>query len=205
MVGWRRVRHAAHAGDEADHSCPTHWIDKLLMAMFFCLAMASQSGPVLANGVAPKPLVAAADPTLRQKLGNWRLSVVTSRFSGDVWCVLRSNDNKVIYAQNAVGFRFNHRANTMRAWIKIGAEPAVRWRDMLPELAAQRISITGKNLDAPTDGIIWLPVAQLQHADEVAIQLLPDKPVKVFRMNGFVKMLEAGRKLGCTPDTRFVL
>lgn len=137
-------------------------------------------------------------------IGAWRLRITTSLFSGDVRCRLYRHDREVIYKKSALGFRFDDDADTLQAWIKIDNRAARRWRDMLPALAAQDVPISGKNLDAPTDGIVWLPLSELEQARKVAIQLRPGKRPRLFSMGGFGDLLEAGRRLGCSPDERFL-
>lgn len=169
---------------------------------------------LLVMGVAPAPGHArlrlpllsrvAQEQVQYYGIGAWRLRINSSSFSGDVQCRLYHSDDKVFYRENAVGFRFDGDADTLESWVRLDDAPARRWRDMLPELATQRVPITGKNLTAPTDGIVWLPLSYLGQSQNVAIQLGRKKRPKRFSMEGFGELLEAGRRLGCSPDARFL-
>ena len=137
-------------------------------------------------------------------IGAWRLRISTSLFSGDVQCRLYRRDDKVIYRKNAVGFRFDDDADTLQAWVKMDGGPARRWRDTLPTLAAQRVPIGSRSLVAPTGGVVWLPLSDVEQVSKIGIQLRPGKRPRFFPMTGLMELLEAGRRLGCSPEERFL-
>jgi hypothetical protein len=140
----------------------------------------------------------------KMALGDWHLIVASDSFSGERVCHLRSKNKKVLFVENAVGFRFGRHKDTLGAWVKIDGAPAYRWRDDLPELSRLGVAIDGRNLDAPTDGIVWLPQARLNDANRVDIQLARGKKPKQFHFRGLAGLREIAREMGCSPDNRFV-
>ncbi len=140
----------------------------ILLGIFALFSYPALAGPLTAITVSRQQSVQ------KYQLGEWRLRVDTSAFSDDVQCRLVSRNGLGVYTANAVGFRFDENESPLAAWVKIGNAPVKRWRDFLPELAALRVPITGKNIDAPTDGIVWLPIDAVGRADRVVIQLRRD-------------------------------
>ena len=167
---------------------------------------------LLVAGAAPAavhvrvPLISKAPQVAKRKqvLGDWRLEIVKGRFSGDVACHLRAKDKRVFYVANALGFRFGKRLDTLGAWIRLDGGEAYRWRDDLPELARLGVAIDGRNLDAPTGGIIWIPAAKLADVNRVQIQPRADKRARTYHLRGFAGLREIARTMGCAPETRFV-
>lgn len=169
---------------------------------------------LVAVGVAPSAAPAAVHVLPLRKpsqvakakhvLGDWQLLIARGRFSGDVACRLRSRNGKILYVANALGFRFGKHWDVMNAWVRIDGGAPYRWRDDLPELARLEVAIDGKNLDAPTDGIVWIPAERLADVRQVSIQPRPDKRPRAFRLHGFAGLRDIGRALGCAPETRFV-
>jgi hypothetical protein len=140
----------------------------------------------------------------KMKLSDWRLSIMRSRFSGELVCQLRAKNKKVVFVADAVGFTLGVHKNTLDAWVRLDSNLPYRWRDDLPELSRLDVAIDGRNLDAPTDGIVWLPSSKLETVHRVAIQLNPRKKPRVFHLRGFTGLREIARSQGCTPDVRFV-
>jgi hypothetical protein len=152
------------------------------------------------------PFVQAKSTILKQKksLGEWRLIVEHDSFSGERTCHLRSKNKKVLFVGNAVGFRFGRHKNTLDAWVKVDGAQAYRWRDDLPELSRLGVAINGASLDAPTDGVVWLPLARIEDANRVDIQLWQGKRPKQFHFRGMAGLRDIARETGCAPDTRFL-
>jgi hypothetical protein len=173
-----------------------------------CLAALAASLSFSAPAAAKLRLPLFSGPTqqriLTYGLGDWSLRIVTKTFSGDVRCRLATNNGRIVYVANALGIRFSKHAPVTDAWVKIDDGAAQRWRDMLPALATQRTPIDGRDMDSPTDGIVWLPIAVVEEADTVLIQLREDKHAEVFSLARFSELREAGRRLGCDPETRFI-
>ena len=166
---------------------------------------------LLVAGAAPAaihvrvPLISKAPQVAKRKqvLGDWRLDIFKGRFSGDVACHLRSKDKRIFYVADALGFRFGKRLDTLGAWIRLDGGAAYRWRDDLPELARLGVAIDGRNLDAPTGGIIWIPTAKLAEVNRVQIQPRADKRARTYHLRGFAGLREIARTMGCAPETRF--
>ena len=136
--------------------------------------------------------------------GNWQVQVERSTFTGEVLCRLSARGRKVIYLPDALGFRFNRRLDTTDATFRVDGGAAYRWRDQLPELAHLEVPIDGKRMDAPTDGIVWLPSAMLEKASQVAIQPHPDRRPRIFLLDRFFDARLDARTRGCSPEGRFV-
>lgn len=137
-------------------------------------------------------------------LGDWRLYIVTSRFSVDVQCRLATTNGRMIYTAGALGIRFGKHAPVSQAWVKIGDGTAQRWRDMLPELARLRVPIDGREMDSPTGGMLWIPVTAIEQAGTVAIQLRANQRPRIFSLAQFIELRDAGHRLGCEPEARFI-
>ena len=137
-------------------------------------------------------------------LGDWRLVISRGKFSGDVACGMRSRTGDAVYVADALGFRFGQHLNVLNAGVRIDDGAPYRWRDDLPELARLRVALDGRDLDAPTDGIVWIPAAKLGHANRVTIQPRPDRHPRSFSLRGFAVLREAARRMGCAPEARFV-
>ena len=168
-----------------------------------CLALNDGVGAAI---VIRLPLVSGSSQIVerRHALGDWRLNISRSRFSGEIFCRLRSRSNDVLYVANALGFRFGKHHNVMDAWVKIDGGAPYRWRDDLPELARLGVAIDGRNLDAPTDGIVWIPAAKLSEANRVTIQSRLRRHPRTFLLHGSAGLREIARTMGCEPEARFV-
>ena len=88
--------------------------------------------------------------------------------------------------------------------ISIAKHERIEVYGTLPKLAAQRVPIGGETLDAPTGGVVWLPLSDLERVSRVAIQLSPGKRPRLFALTGFMDLLGSARRLGCSPDELFV-
>lgn len=135
---------------------------------------------------------------------NWGLRVFRDDFSGDVRCRMRSKDGRILYLTDAFGFRFGSHADVMGAWVKIEGGNATRWREMFPELARLRVEIDGRNLDSPTDGIVWIPASKLRGVQKVAIQPRTGARAQEFSLQGFDEMHQRALAEGCTAEARFI-
>ena len=174
------------------------------MSGWACRALAAFLCAVIAGAMLPAPGTASRIATQKRSLGAWRLEITKDRFSAESLCRLRSRNHKMLHVAHAVGFRMGRRADVLQAAFRIdGGEPQ-RWRDQLPELARLKVAIDGRDMDRPTDGIVWLPASLVEDAGQVAIQARPGKRAKTFRMRGFAGLREIGRERGCAPEARFV-
>lgn len=152
------------------------------------------------------PLLSKSSQFVKRKmlLGDWQLQITRGKFSGDIACRLRSRNGKIVYVADALGFRFGKHLDVMNAWVRIDGGEAYRWRNDLPELARLGVAIGGKNLDVPTDGIVWIPAAGLVEVNRVDVQPRPDKRPRTFHLRGFAGLRDIARTMGCTPEVRFI-
>lgn len=164
-----------------------------LLAFIAFVGIAQMDSAAASSGVAQRDLAQ----------GDWRLTIATDRFSGDVACPLRANDGKAFYVGGAVGFQFGRHADVMEAWLRVDAGTVMRWRDQLPELARLRVAIDGRDMSKPTDGIVWLPSALIVEAGSVAIQRKFGQTPRRFSLNGFAALLASAHEQGCRPEARF--
>lgn len=142
--------------------------------------------------------------TRAMQLGDWKLRIVTGRFSRDVRCHLADSKHHIVYAAGALGFHFGHHVNTLSAWMRVdGGEPK-RWQDNLPELTGLGVPMDGPSLDNPTNSTVWIPAAQLADAHRVTIQPRENKTPRIFHLHGFAGLRDIARDMGCTPEGRFV-
>jgi hypothetical protein len=156
-------------------------------------------------GLTTVTVARAAQTTKREtKLGDWRLTVLRSRFSGETTCRLRSRDGRAIYANGALGFRFRQHLDVTNAWYRLDGGAPHRWRDARPTLARLGIAIDGRAMDAPTDGIVWLPAAWLEAINRVDIQPVPGRKARSFHQRGFTGLREIARAAGCTSEQSFI-
>jgi hypothetical protein len=151
------------------------------------------------------PTKVGAKQTITEKrnLGDWRLIVSIDRFSNERTCSLRSRNGRMVYVANAIGFRLGQDVDIVHAFFRVDEGEPHRWRDQLPELARLKVAIDGRDMDRPTDDIVWLPVPLLQNARQVAIQGRPGKRARKFRLNDFVGLKEAADRAGCVAEARF--
>lgn len=168
--------------------------------------LALAAAPGAAPAAVHVPLMPRPSQSTKAKhvLGDWQLLIARSRFSGEVACRLRSRNGRILYVANALGFRFDKHMDVLNAWVRIDGGAPYRWRDDLPELARLEVAIDGRNLDAPTDGIVWIPSARLADVRQVSIQPRPDRRPRAFRLRGFSGLRDIARALGCAPETRFI-
>lgn len=171
----------------------------LIAASALLAAMALACGQALGH-----PRIQLHHPGSPDGNKGWHLSISKDDFSGDVRCRLRSADDRMIYRPHALGFRFGRHDDVLGAWIRIDDGVPVRWRDMFPELARTRVTMSGRDLASPTDGMIWIPVSLLTHTDGVSIQTRRGKRPRVFHLEDFTSTLEDARAQGCVPEERFV-
>jgi hypothetical protein len=170
----------------------THWGAAALLCSIFAAA-------ILPTKVGAKQIT-----TEKRNLGDWRLIVSIDRFSNERTCSLRSRNSRMVYVANVIGFRLGQDVDIVHAFFRVDDGEPHRWRDQLPELARLKVAIDGRDMDRPTDDIVWLPAPLLQDARQVAIQGRPGKRARKFRLNGFADLKEVAVGLGCAAEARFV-
>jgi hypothetical protein len=172
----------------------------------FCIGMvASVVGTPACAAMHGLHLFPKAQVTARKmSLGDWRLRVETSSFSGDTSCHLEDRRHRISYVAGALGFRFGSHVNISGAWVRVDDGAPTRWQDDLPELTWLGVPLEPASLDNPTDGIVWLPADRLEGAGRIAIQTDERKRPVTYTLNGFAKLRDAARTMGCAPERRFV-
>jgi len=160
-----------------------------------------------ASCIAPGAAFGAESPVVVQRYteGQWTLQIASDRFSGEKSCRLRGARGKIVYVADALGFRFAPNRDTTAGWLRIDGGAALRWRDLRPELARLGVAIDGRNLAAPTGGIVWVPAAMLESARTLAVQWRPGERAQRFNVEGVVAIRDRARSQGCRPEVRFVL
>jgi hypothetical protein len=191
--------------DQRGFSRSTNAVSKMcrLFLLFAVLAGASASSLPGANLKVPWLKRSHVSKRVMQ-LGDWKLKIVTGKFSGDVRCRLFDPKHHVIYAAGALGFHFRHHVNTLGAWMRVDGGPAVRWQDSLPELTRLGVPMDGPSLDNPTDSTVWVPATLLTDANRIAIQPREDRSPRVFHLHGFAGLRDIARDMGCVPEGRFI-
>jgi len=165
------------------------------------LAIAAVSGSSLRAGI----VLGHRELVIRtMTLGDWTLRIERNSFSGDVRCHLEDRKHHIVYAANALGFRFKKTLDTLNAWVRIDDQVPHRWQDDMPELMRLQVPLDGASLESPTDGIVWIPTRQVDDANRVAIQPRPDKKPTIYHLHGFSGLRDVARDQGCTPEGRFV-
>ena len=161
-------------------------------------------GP-LPPALAHVPIHFAPPQTTKQSFrqDGWRLTIRTSRFSGDSRCHLEHRQQPISYAAGALGFHFSPRLNTQGAWLKIDDAPPSRAQDETPALIRLGVPLDGPGLDNPGGGVVWIPASRLNGASIVTIQPAANRPPRSFSLKGFVQIRELALARGCTPEGRF--
>ncbi len=136
----------------------------------------------------------------RYGMDGWAVTLRHDAFTGQLECNMHSDDGRMLYQPSAVGFRFRHsRRDTLDAWYRLEDGPAQRWRDRFPTLIAAGVAIDGPGLDDPTDGIVWLPEADVSAVNEVTIRPTRKARPQTFHLGDFAALANAVRRLGCWP------
>ena len=65
------------------------------------------------------------------------------------------------------------------------------------------IAVDGPGLDNPTDGVVWIPIAELANVRHVWIRPNTRHPPTKFIMEGLAAVLLRARTRGCEPDATF--
>jgi len=133
----------------------------------------------------------------------WMVSIKYDAFAQTTRCSLTSKTGRILYQPAAVGFRFAHAEDTLNAVYRIDGAAPQRWQDSYPSLIAAGAQIDGAGLAKPTNGIVWLPIAEVVPAHMVSIRLRKRGKVRLFALAGFAAMLATSRRLGCATDASF--
>ncbi len=132
-------------------------------------------------------------------LGPWRLTLERDGFSEAKRCTLTARGGRLFYHPGAVGFALG-KSDLGDAMVRVDAGVAISFRDLLPELAAARVRISGRDMDRPTDGLVWVPISRLGNAGTVAIAPRFGGRVRRFTVAGFERLVAYARAQGCEPE-----
>ncbi len=120
-------------------------------------------------------------------------------FSGEKRCTLTARGGRLFYQPGAVGFGLG-KSDLGDAMVRVDGGAAISFRDLLPELAAARVRISGRDMDRPTDGMVWVPISRLGNAGTVAIAPRFGGKVRRFTVAGFERLVAYARAQGCEPE-----
>jgi hypothetical protein len=101
------------------------------------------------------------------------------------------------YKPGAVGFRFGRGRNTMEAWYRIDDGPPRRWQDDYPTLIGSGVEVDGSNLSNPSDGVVWIPDADVEGAETVRIRVSSRGSGTVFGLTGLKESLDVADRFDC--------
>lgn len=135
--------------------------------------------------------------------GGWDLHIRHDGFTGQTRCLLASTNRHLRYQPGAIGIRMGKHRNTLTAWYRVDNGAPVRWQDRTAALIGAGVAIDGPGLDNPTGGWIWIPLAEVEQAQSIAVRPDEHRRVRRFVLGGFAPMLEAARRLGCASDNAF--
>lgn len=135
----------------------------------------------------------------RTSIGDWHLTVTTDRFSGERRCAIARHRGNAWYARRLVVFDVGRAINPSDIVIRIDDGDAIRWRDIIPEVARLDPSF------ASNRNARWVPIpaAMIQGARVVAIAPSFGKKPRSFRVGRFGEMYDQAVELGCRTDTAF--
>jgi len=145
--------------------------------------------------------VAASNRLFKQD--GWLLAIKNDAFTGQTTCELFSTNDHMRYQPGAIGFFVGRRRGAFEAWYRVDDGVPVRWQDRSAALIATGVRIDSLNLDDTTDGWVWIPIAEVQHARLVAVRSGERPHIHRFRVRGFAAMREAAGRLGCGTDASF--
>lgn len=154
-------------------------------------------GTLMTCGLSP---AAAKDGRVRSD--GWTLRVHTDRFTGRTRCLLGAANHHLRYQPGAIGFRVGQARDTFSAWYRVDGGAPVHWQDRTAALFAAGVSFDGPTLDNPTDGWVWVPVAEVERAHMVAVAREGGR-VRHFAIRDFSGALATACGAGCASDDAF--
>lgn len=140
--------------------------------------------------------------SLRQRVavGDWQLTVVVDRFSGERRCRLATRSGNALYRHGTIAIRLPGRSDRSQAVIRVNGGPPNRWRDLIPELARLDPGFAGDR----DPGMLPVPSELLKGARSIYVSPGFGKRARAYRIAGFEAALVRGVTLGCHRDAAFV-
>lgn len=164
-----------------------------------------------AHGAREKPArIKVHSDKIKQKVygqNGWVMTIQTDGFTGKVRCRLvfpkTLFQGRITYAQKTLGFELGESENTLKAWYRIGNQPAKPWQDLYPALVGEKVPLGRGSLENPTNGVVLIPIEEIGNAQLVSIRVDENSPVKRFKLSGFTKSLAVAKVNGCAVDENF--
>lgn len=129
----------------------------------------------------------------------WQVVVKLDAFSGESRCRLALRNDKAVYTEQAILFSLGRRFDISEATIQIDDGAVIRWRDLIPELAAA----IGDPLGYGASKHIPIPSRLIESAERIAIQPAFGEKPRVFVVEGFDVAWQSAIETGCRPDASF--
>lgn len=132
-----------------------------------------------------------------ERSGDWRLIVRRDPFAETASCRISNRRARVVWRRGALGFRFKRSLDVSDAVYRLDGGVPRAWRDDLPELVRLRVEIDGRDLRAPTDGIVWIPLGALRGVATVQVQPRRGARARAFDVRGFDDASARAERAGC--------
>jgi hypothetical protein len=129
----------------------------------------------------------------------WQVGIRPDPFSGERRCRLALQNGKAVYAEHAILFSLGRRFDVSEATIRIDNGAAMRWRDLISELAPSM----GDPLNYGASQHIPVPAHLVEGAERIAIQSAFGKKPRVYVVEGFDTARQGAIEVGCRPDAAF--
>lgn len=143
------------------------------------------------------PVTARDDVRVRETTGQWQIDSRRDSFNGRLTCSVHSRNKRMLAHPLAVGLRVVARRDLGAAWLRIDDRQPIAARDLLPELARLGVEIDGRDMNAPTDGWLWIPLDDIGPARMIAVRWAPKTRIRRFDVTGYQAALDVARARGC--------
>jgi len=151
---------------------------------------------------------AVRDDRIRQRSDHhygWSVTVRNDGFTGEVTCYIASRQtymqNRITYADGALGFQFDKHVNTARTWFRVDDQPARKWTSVFAELNARHIAVRPLHDYNQTATLVLIPLDEIGDGQAVYIRASDDDKPKRFRLTGFREAKANAEANGCTEDS----
>ncbi|WP_448662646.1 hypothetical protein ACG3SL_18615 [Sphingomonas sp. CJ20] len=140
--------------------------------------------------------------SLRQRVavGDWKLTVVVDRFSGERRCRLATRGGNALYRHGTIAIRLPRRSDHSQAVIRVNGGAPTRWRDLVPDLARVDPGFAGDR----DPGMLPIPPELLKAAQSIYVSPGFGKRARAYRIAVFHAALDRAVTLGCHRTAAFV-